>query len=159
MMPTARLFHVALLSATVALASSAAPAITNALLAQNTAITAHDAWAREAAAGRTVTAVFVTVENSGATRRSIVSGKTDVADTLELHEMKANGSMMQMSPVKSIDVPAHGKVELKPGSLHIMLFGLKKPLTTGDTVKMTLTLDDGTKLSVAAPVRKMEGMK
>lgn len=129
------------------------------LHAQGAIVSAHDAWVREAPAGRKVTAVFVIVENKGTVPRRIVSGVTDVADTLELHEMKQVGTAMQMLPVKAIDLPAGGKAELKPGGLHLMLFGLKRPLAPGDTVKLTLTLDDGTKVPVTADVRKPAGME
>lgn len=128
------------------------------LAAQATTITARDAWTREAPAGRKVTAVFLVMQNSGTAPRSIVSGRADVGDTLELHEMKREGEMMRMSPVQSIAVPAGGQVELRPGGLHLMLFGLKKPLVTGDTVHVTLTLDDGSRVAVAAPVRAMRQM-
>jgi copper(I)-binding protein len=130
----------------------------SALRAQTAVVTARDAWVREAPAGRAVTGMFLTVQNSGATARTIVSGKANVGDTLELHEMKRDGGMMQMSPVKSIAVPANGQVELRPGGLHLMLFGLKKPLVPGDTVRVELTLDDGTRVPVLATVRKMGGM-
>lgn len=142
----------------VALTLAGVAAAGNGLGAQSSPVTARDAWVREAPAGRAVTAVFVTVENSGAAPRKIVSGKATVGDTLELHEMKREGGMMQMSPVREIAVPANGKVELRPGGLHLMLFGLKKPLVPGDTVRVELTLDDGSRVSVAAPVRKMGRM-
>ena len=106
-----------------------------------------------------IPAVFATVENTSAAKRAIVSATTDIAEKVELHEMKISDSMMRMSPVKQIEVPAHGKAELKPGGLHIMLFGLKKSPMAGETVNLTLTLDDGTKVPVAAQVRKQEGMK
>lgn len=135
-----------LLAAPHASAQSAAP------------VTATGAWVREVPAGRSTTGIFVTVKNSGAKARAIVSGKASVGDTLELHEMKSENGMMRMAPVKSIDVPAGGQVELKPGGLHLMLFGLKKPLTVGDTVQVDLTLDDGSHVKLSAPVRKMGGM-
>jgi copper(I)-binding protein len=147
---------VARLFVTLTLAGVAAA--DNELGAQSNPVTARDAWVREAPAGRAVTGMFVTVENSGAAARKIVSGKASVGDTLELHEMKREGGMMQMSPVREIAVPANGKVELRPGGLHLMLFGLKKPLVPGDTVRVELTLDDGSRVSVAAPVRKMGQM-
>jgi len=127
--------------------------------AQGTAVTAHDAWVREAPAGRKVTGIFLTLENKGTVARALVSGSTQVADTLELHEMIRENEMMRMSPVKQIAIPAGGKAELKPGGYHLMIFGVKKPLAAGDTVQVTLTLDDGTKLQVAAEVRKMGGMR
>lgn len=147
------------LAAFALVASTLTPAGSAALAAQGASVSAHDAFAREAPAGRKVSAVFVTVENTGNIARSIVSAWTDAADTTELHEMKRVGTTMQMSPVKSIAVPAHGAAELKPGGLHIMLFGLRKPLVAGDTVRLTLTLDDGSKVAVAAQVRKPEPPK
>lgn len=122
-------------------------------------ITAHDAWVREAPPSRKQTALFVTVDNASKTTRSIVSATSDAAEKVELHEMLRDGGMMRMSPVKSIEVPAGGKAELKPGGLHIMLFGLKKPAIDGDTIRVQLTFDDGATVRVVAPVRKMEGMR
>lgn len=152
--------RIARLSLAALTAASALPALgVTTLRAQGTTVSAHDAWVREAPAGRKVTAVFVIVENKGTVPRRIVSGVTDVADTLELHEMKQVGASMQMSPVQAIDLPAGGKAELKPGGLHLMLFGLKRPLAPGDTVKLTLTLDDGTNVPVTADVRKPMGMR
>lgn len=131
---------------------------TGTLAAQAATVTARDAFAFETPAGRKVTAVFVMLDNRGSAARAVVSGATAVADTLELHEMKRGGGMMQMSPVKSIDIPAGGTAELRPGGLHLMLFGVRKPLVAGDTIAVTLTLDDGTQLPIAAEVRKRQGM-
>jgi copper(I)-binding protein len=122
-------------------------------------VTVHDAWIRQPVGDRSQAAAFAVVENSGAAGRAIVSAIADVADTTELHEMKMTGSMMRMSPVTRIDVPARGKVELRPGGLHLMLFGLKPAVTAGDTVMLTLAFDDGTTVSAKAAVRRDEGMR
>lgn len=150
----------ALLALSLATATTAAlaPATLAAQVTQATIVTAKSAWVREAPASRKVTAVFLVLENSGATARSLVSGTADVADTLELHEMKREGGMMAMSPVKEIVVPARGQVELRPGGLHLMLFGLKKPLLPGETVNVTLRFDDGSTVAIAATVRAMGQM-
>ncbi len=143
------------LGAVLTLAAAAPPAA----CAQAAVITAHDAWAREPMGGRNMTGVFVVVENAGATPRAIVSAATDAAEKVELHEMKSDGGMMRMSPVKQIEVPAKGKVELKPGSFHVMLFGIKGKPAAGDTMNLTLTFDDGTTVTTAAQFRRPEGMK
>ena len=124
--------------------------------AQSSSLAAHDAWAREPAPSKDVTGLFVVLENSGASPRSLVSASSDAAGKVELHEMKMVNGMMSMSPVKQIDVPAHGKTELKPGGLHIMLFDLKKHPAPGDTLALTLAFDDGTKVPVTATVRKAD---
>ncbi|MCC7054332.1 MAG: copper chaperone PCu(A)C [Gemmatimonadaceae bacterium] len=145
----------------LALVTTLSAVSAGALSAQATpaaAVTATGAWVREAPAGRKVTAIFLTAQNTSGTARSIVSGSTDVSDTLELHEMKRENGMMRMSPVSSIVVPANGKAELRPGGLHLMLFGLKRPLVAGDSVHVTLTLDSGARVSFVAPVRAMGSM-
>lgn len=127
-------------------------------LAAQAAVTARDAWIRATGAGRSVTAAFLTLENRSDAPRFLVRGTASVGDTLELHEMKREGGMMRMAPVRRIEVPARGEVSLRPGGLHLMLFGLAAPLAEGDTVQMTLTLDDGSTLDVRAAVRTMRGM-
>ncbi len=117
-------------------------------------LTASGAWVREPVPGRTVTAGFVVIENPGAADIQVVGASSDVAGTVELHEMVRSGDMMKMAPVKSIVVPAKGKVELRPGGLHLMLFELKKPLKEGDTVTLTLTTDSGATVQASAAVRK-----
>ena len=127
--------------------------------AQTSALTAHDPWMREPMGGRDMTGVFVVVENAGASPRAIVAASTEAAAKTELHEMKNDGGMMRMSPVTQIDVPANGKVELKPGSYHVMVFGLKSKPAVGDTIPLTLTFDDGSKVTTTATVRRPEGVK
>jgi hypothetical protein len=126
--------------------------------AQTQTVTAHDAWMREPAPSRDVTAVFVVLDNSGPAARAVVSAACEAADKAELHEMKNENGMMRMSPVKSIPLPA-GKTELKPGGLHIMIFGLKQRPAVGDHVSVTLTLDDGSTVPVSAVVRKQESQQ
>lgn len=125
--------------------------------AQTATLTVHDAWVREPMGGRNMTGVFAVVENAGPTPRAIVAAATDAAEKVELHEMKNQGGMMRMSPVKQIEVPARGKTELKPGSFHVMLFGVKGKPAAGDTISLILTFDDGSTVTTTAAVRKMEG--
>jgi periplasmic copper chaperone A len=119
-------------------------------------LSASGAWVREPVPGRTVTAAFVVIENAGAADLQIVGATCDAAGIVEMHEMVRSGDMMKMAPVKSIAVPAKGKVELKPGGLHLMLFELNKPLKEGDTVNLTLTTDTGAKVQAAAAVKKFQ---
>jgi copper(I)-binding protein len=114
---------------------------------------------REPLGGATTAAAFAVIENAGPTARALVSVLADVSDAVELHEMKMVGDMMRMSPVKRVEVPAHGKAELKPGSFHVMIFELKRKLVAGDKVRLTFTFDDGTKVPVEATVRKPEALR
>jgi len=56
-------------------------------------------------------------------------------------------------PVENIPVPASGSVELKPGSLHIMLMKLNKDLKTGDTFPLTLKYQKAGDMTVQVKVQ------
>jgi copper(I)-binding protein len=62
--------------------------------------------------------------------------------------------MMVMTPISKIDIPANGKTTLAPNGLHMMMFGLKTKLASGDKINVTLKLDDGTTVPVVATVRQ-----
>ena len=53
----------------------------------------------------------------------------------------------------ALPVAANGSVELKPGSYHIMLIGLKKPLKAGETIPLTLDFEKAGKVSITVPIR------
>jgi copper(I)-binding protein len=55
------------------------------------------------------------------------------------------GDTMRMRAVTGLDLPAGKAVELKPGGYHIMLMDLKQPIKAGDTVAITLVIEDADK--------------
>jgi len=98
-------------------------------------------------------AIYVTVANTGAQADSLLSASSDAAQTVELHETKNDAGVMKMRPVAKIDVPAGGKIEMKPGGYHVMLLGLKRDLKKGDKVPVTLKFERGGEVSAEATVR------
>jgi hypothetical protein len=140
-----------------ALASTAASAQT----------TVKDAWVRGTVAQQQATGAFFQI--SSAQGGKLVSASSPVAATVEIHEMKMEGNVMKMGAVAGLDLPAGQTVELKPGGYHVMMMGLKAPLKGGDTVPLTLTVQDkngkAEVLELSVPVRALgmpaghEGMK
>jgi periplasmic copper chaperone A len=98
-------------------------------------------------------AVYVTVKNHGSEPDALLSAATNVATTMELHQAIEKDGKMVMQPRSKFDVPAGGTLEMKPGSYHIMLLGLKQALKPGETVKVTLSFEKAGEMSVQAPVR------
>ena len=80
----------------------------------------HHAWSRANPAGAKSGAVFVTIENTGDMPDQLLSASSDVAAMTEIHQMSMENDIMVMKPAGILDIPAHGKVELKPHGLHIM---------------------------------------
>lgn len=111
-------------------------------------------WARATVQGQKATGAFMKLTAPQATR--LVAVTTPVAGIAEIHEMKMNGSVMQMRGVPSLELPANQAVELKPGSYHLMLMDLKAPLMKDSSVALTLTFRDAkgveTQQQVSLPV-------
>ena len=78
---------------------------------------------------------------------------SDAATTVELHETRQEGGVMRMRPLPKVDVPAGGRIEMKPGGQHIMLLGLTRDLHPGDTVTVHLRFEKAGEQVVVAPVR------
>jgi len=87
--------------------------------------------------GAPTAAAYMSIANSGDT--DTLTGATSAAGALGLHQMKQNGSVMEMAPVDGgLAVPAKGSVTLDPMSYHLMLTGLAQPLAEGQCIDMTL---------------------
>lgn len=117
-------------------------------------------WVRLAPPGAAATGAFMRIENSGASDRQLVRADSPVAQTVELHTHINENGMMKMRAVPSIAIKAGGTTELKPGSYHVMLIGMKQALKDGDSVPITLTFDNGSQQQIQAPARPIhaEGM-
>ena len=78
-----------------------------------------------------------------------------------------NGVAKMRQVTGGLEIKPGETVELKPGSLHAMFVGLKKPLSAGDHFKATLVFEKAGPVSVdydvlamgAEPSGSMPGMK
>lgn len=99
-------------------------------------------------------AAFMTIQNAGAEDDVLLSGETDVAQVVEIHEMADDNGVMVMRPLADgLAIPAGGEETLKPGGYHIMLIGLKDDLTNGMTYDLTLHFEKAGEVTVPVTVR------
>jgi len=143
------------------------------------AVTVTDAWARTSPAMATVGAAYLTLESKDGDALVGASVDPSVAAKVEIHETVMAGSSdttmamgsdttamgmgsdttaagsgaMTMQPVESVPLPAGEPVALAPGGYHLMLIDLAKPLTTGETIQITLTFEKAGPQTVEAEVR------
>jgi copper(I)-binding protein len=96
--------------------------------------------ARPTAAGQAVAGGFMTFVNKGTADR-LLSATTPVAASVQIHSMAMDGNVMKMRQLEALELPTGQVVELKPGSWHLMLMGLKAPLKAGDKFPMTLRFE------------------
>ena len=96
---------------------------------------------------------YVTLVNRGSERDALVAASADAAARVELHQTRNMSGMMMMEPVEKVDLGPGGRVELKPGSYHLMLIGLRRALTPGQTVTLMLQFERAGRLTTRAEVR------
>jgi len=113
---------------------------------------ADSAWARPAAEGA-MAVVYAVLINDSARDRIVTGVSCQGAAMSHLHRTTMEQGMAHMAPVERLDVPAHGRVELQPGGLHIMLMGLQRDLAAGDAFRCELMMDDGVVVPFQARVR------
>jgi copper(I)-binding protein len=98
-------------------------------------------------------AVYLTINNQDDSADALMAATSDAARRAELHEVKAEGGATSMRPVARVDVPARGRLELKPGGYHVMLLGVTRPLNPGDRVRVTVTLEKAGSITFEAPAQ------
>jgi len=145
---------------------------TTALLAfgiLSTASSAHDhkagdltiqhPWARATAKSANTGAAYLMISNAGAVDDKLIDAKSNVANKTQIHLSSMKDGIMKMEHVDSVDVPAGGMAELKPGGYHIMFMGLKAPLKADAEFPLTLVFEKSGDVTVNVVVQKGPGMK
>lgn len=103
-------------------------------------VTVQDAWVRAAAPGQKVGAAYMTLSYDE--NITLVAADADVAETVEIHSMEMKNGVMKMRSLENLPIQAGKPAKLAPNGLHLMLFGIKKPLNAGEKVELTLCFKD-----------------
>jgi hypothetical protein len=123
-------------------------------------VVVSDPWIRATVTGQKATGAFMKITSKEGAKITGVS--SPAAGVAEIHEMKMEKDVMKMAAIPSLNVPAGGAVELKPGSYHVMLMDLKAPLADKSTVPLTLTIENAkgvkSKVDLQVPVKAMNAM-
>jgi hypothetical protein len=91
---------------------------------------------------------FLKIENDSAAADKLIAASSSVSKSMELHTMIMDNNVMRMREVKSIDLPAKSKVELRPGGLHLMFIDLNQQLKAGDTIPVKLKFEKAGEVEV-----------
>ncbi len=92
--------------------------------------------------------VFLVIANHGGSPVTLVGATCPEAASVRLSRDIGG----QMESVDGIEIPAGGRMRLVPGSYHLMLQALKKPLALGDTVTISLSFAPSGTVTVRAPL-------
>ncbi len=134
------------------LATAALVGFAGVALAQVPSVEISGAWARATTSSAKVGGAFMTLKAVGGAER-VVSASSPVAEKIELHETINDAGVMKMREVPQLVLTAGQAVVLKPGSYHIMLIGLKKPLNRGESFPLTVTFEKAAPVTVTVTVQ------
>ena len=111
---------------------------------------------RQPAEGQTRSAAYGTITNNGDTDVTLVAASVPFDATVEIHEtiMGDDGAMQMQEVPEGFVVPAGGSFTLEPGGPHIMLIDID-PADIMGTIDVTMMFDDGSEVTVGAPVRPL----
>ena len=111
-------------------------------------VTVSNPWVRATAPGQKIAGAYLKITSVSAAY--LVGASSAAAKKVELHEMTMENNIMKMRPLARLALPAGTAVELKPGSYHLMLIDVARPLVKGDHVPLTLTVEgkDGRRHSI-----------
>jgi periplasmic copper chaperone A len=88
-------------------------------------------------------AVYFTISADGNQAMTITSVTSDDAQRIEMHESRRENGMMSMAQVERINVPANGQAVLRPGGLHLMVFGISERARAAGALDFTVRFANG----------------
>lgn len=97
-----------------------------------------------------VGSVFMNIRNTGGGDALLAASVNLPSATVELHDVK-DGKMVKVDRIK---IAARDTTELKPRSLHIMIFNMPKDLKEGSELLVTLTFERSGQKQVAVRFEK-----
>jgi copper(I)-binding protein len=123
-------------------------AVSAPVAAQRKEAAIESGWVKLPAPGATETEGYVVIDNPTAYDVFLEKVSSDLAGAVELRTAGKDEAL------KFVTVPAYGGLEMSPKATYLLLRDLKKQLSEGDTVRLTLADNSGTTLNVEATVKK-----
>lgn len=86
----------------------------------------EEGYVREPIPGRSMSAAFMTIRNTGTEDIILASAKLEGAGSVEIHTHTHDDGVMRMRQIHELVVKSESSVTLKPGGLHLMIFDIKE---------------------------------
>ena len=100
-------------------------------------------WSRATPKGARVGVGYLTVDNLAKKPERLISGRSKIAERIEIHAMSiSNGIMTMRRLANGLVIGPRATIEFKPGGYHLMFIGLKKPIVTGESFEASLVFEN-----------------
>lgn len=110
-------------------------------------------WSRALPPVAPTGAAYLSISNHGDTADTLLGAKTEVACKVEIHEHVHADGVMKMQRVESLTIEPGATVTFAPGSYHLMLFNLARPLAAGESYPLTLNFANAGEVNVQVNVQ------
>jgi Cd2+/Zn2+-exporting ATPase len=111
-------------------------------------------WARATPPAPPVAGGYITLTNTGTEPDRLLSGSSDFAKTVEIHESTVIDGIARMRPLKDgIEISPGATVTLRPGGTHIMFVQPAKRLVVGEVFPVTLRFERAGLIVVAFAIQ------
>jgi copper(I)-binding protein len=114
-------------------------------------------WMRATPPGAKVAAGYMTVRNKSGSPDRLVGASSPAAARVETHVTTKDGEILRMREAKTLDIPANGTLELKPGGAHLMFLDVMQPLKEGDKVPVSLKFEKAGEVRAEFNVGRLAG--
>ena len=105
-------------------------------------------------------AAYLSITNHGTMPDRLLDVESSLARKTELHTMAVTNGVMKMRQIDGgIDIPAGATIQLAPGGFHVMLIGLKAPLTVDENYDVTLVFETAGKVKVTGLAKRPADLK
>jgi periplasmic copper chaperone A len=113
-----------------------------------------NAWSRSTPPVAKVGVVYFTLKNDTNKSDRLLKLSTSVAEKVEVHRTEVLDGIARMREVAVLHLDAGQALEFKPGGMHVMLIGLRKPLVAGSTYELELLFEVAGPRKVKVQVRE-----
>ena len=100
----------------------------------------HGGYTFETNLEQKATAVYLSFFNNSDKEIEIESFSTDIANSVEMHDIKITDDVVKMFKVENLEIKSKSELFLQPGGRHLMLFGLKKKLNDKESFVLKVHL-------------------
>lgn len=114
-----------------------------------------DSWAPSMPPSAPTAVIYLTIDNGSATDDRIVAVTTNRCGAVELHatQIDENRIMrMRLAGPELLEIPSGSILEMSPGGLHVMCIDPPTPFEEGETIDLSVTLENAGTFEVTTPV-------
>ena len=112
-----------------------------------------DFWIKKVIANNNITSGYIKIENKNEKDERLISVETDFSKRTELHEMNIKNDIMIMKHIEEgILIKSKSKLNLEPGSFHIMFMDLTKSLKITKVQKVKFNFKNAGSIVINMPI-------